>query len=180
MTVAIVALKTVQNAAFLAWLDKRGADAKSVKMFEMPLPEMGTALETGRVDAAITVEPFTTRNLAANRSFGTVYDAMGLPFMVFAMCTTDQYLTANTATAVKFAGAIRQAAAWANAHEKDCRAILGTALKLEPQVTSAMLMPVNGTAMDAASIQPVMDVMVKYGFLERAVPAADMLWRAPA
>jgi NitT/TauT family transport system substrate-binding protein len=176
-TVAIVALKTIQNAAFLAWLDKRGGDAKSVRMFEMPLPEMGAVLESGRVDAAITVEPFTTRFRANNRDFGSVYDAMQLPFMVFAICATDQWIQANTATATKFASAIRQAAVWANGHEKECRALLATTMKLEPQVANAMLMPLSGTSVEPAMIQPVIDVMVKYGFLEKPYPPSEMIWR---
>lgn len=179
-TVAIVALKTIQHAAFLAWLDKRGGDAKSVKMFEMPLPEMAAALETNRVDAAITVEPFTTKGLAANRSLGpSVYDALPLPFMVFALCATDPWLQANAATAVKFANAVHATAVWANSHEKECRALLASSMKLEPQVANTMLMPLAGTSLDPALIQPVVDVMLKYGFLDKPLAPAEMIWRAP-
>jgi NitT/TauT family transport system substrate-binding protein len=176
-TTAIVALKTVQHAAFLGWLDKRGGDAKSVRMFEMPLPEMGAALESGRVDAAVTVEPFTTKALVNNRTFGSVYESMQLPFMVFAICSTDQWLAANTATATKFASAIRQAAVWANGHEKECRALLAATMKLDPQVANTMLMPLSGTSLEPAMIQPVIDVMVKYGFLEKGLAPAEMIWR---
>jgi len=176
-TIAIVALKTVQHAAFLGWLEKYGADPKSVKMLEMPLPEMAPALGAGRVDAAITVEPFTTLDLAVGRSLGTVYDGMTVPFMVFAICASDAWLQSNVGTAIKFASAIRQTAAWANTHEKDCRAILASAMKLEPSVAGTMLMPTSGTTLDPALIQPVIDVMVKYGFLEKALPPSDLLWR---
>lgn len=179
-TVAIVALKTVQNASFYAWLEKHGGDPKTVKMFEIPLPEMAGALAGNRVDAAITVEPFTTEGLTANRSFGNVYAADVLPFMVFAMCATDQWLAANPATAVKFASAIRAAALWANGHEKDARALLGSSMKLDPSVTSAMLLPTSGTSLDPALVTPVIDIMVKYGFLEKAVTPAEMIWRAPS
>jgi NitT/TauT family transport system substrate-binding protein len=176
-TIAIVALKTVQHAAFLGWLEKRGADPKSVKMLEMPLPEMAQALSAGRIDAAITVEPFTTLGLAVGRSLGTVYEGMGVPFMVFAICANDGWLQNNAATAVKFASAMRQTAAWANTHDKDARAILASAMKLEPAVANAMLMPVSGTTLDPALIQPVIDIMTKYGFLEKTIDPSELLWR---
>ncbi len=38
-TVGIVALKTMQHAAALAWIDKHGGDSKSVKFIEVPFPK---------------------------------------------------------------------------------------------------------------------------------------------
>jgi hypothetical protein len=39
-----------------------------------------------------------------------------------------------------------------------------------------MSMPIAGTSLEPALIQPVIDVMVKYGFLAQAVAPADMIW----
>lgn len=179
-TVAIVALKTVQHAAFLAWLESRGGDPSAVKMIEMPLPEMTRALDAGRVDAAIPVEPFTTIGRPGHRILGTVYDAMPRPFLIFAMCATQGWLQANPATAAKFAVALRRAALWANGHEQECRSLLASVMKLDPQVANTMLMPTSGTRLDATSILPVIDVMVKYGFLDKAVAPGDMIWQYKA
>lgn len=175
-TVAIVALKTVQHAAFLAWLERRGADPSSVKMFEMPLPEMAAALDAGRVDAAITVEPFTTEVLASHRAFGSLYEAMTLPFLIFAFCASESWLTANADAARRFAGAVRQAGTWANGHQAECRRLLASTMKLSPAVADAMSLPIAGTSLDPALIQPVIDVMVKYGFLAQAVAPSEMIW----
>lgn len=118
-TVAIVALKTIEHAAFLAWLDKHGGDPKGVKMFEMPLPDMVAALDSNRIDAAITVEPFTTKALATERDLTlSVDDALPLPVLTFAICGSEPWLDANTATALKFAGAISAAAVWGKGHDK--------------------------------------------------------------
>lgn len=177
-TIAIVALKTVQHAAFLEWLDKHGADLKSVKMFELPLPDMAAALDANRVDAAITVEPFTTKALAAERSLTlSVEDTLPLPVLLFALCGNAPWLDANAATAVKFAGAIRAAATWAKSHEKECRTLLAASMKLDPAVANAMTLPLLTPTLDPAQITPVIDVMVKYGFLDRPVSPADMVWR---
>lgn len=176
-TVAIVAIKTVQHAAFLNWLDNHGADSKSIKMIEIPFPEMVNTLDTGRVDAAIPVEPFTTQGLAAgNRSLGSVYQGLRT-FMVFAICATDQWLAANTPTASKFALALRQAAVWANSHENESRQLLPAFLKVDPQTAGRMLVRRFGTTSDVALIAPVIDLMVKYGFLDHPIPPSDLLWR---
>jgi NitT/TauT family transport system substrate-binding protein len=177
-TIAIVALKTIQHAAFLEWLAKHGADPKSVKMFEMPLPDMAAALEAGRIDAAITVEPFTTKALPMVRAITlSVEDALPLPVLLFALCGNESWLAANAATAVKFAGAIRAAAVWGKAHEKECRALLATSMKLEPAVANAMYLPALTTSIEPGQLTPVIDVMLKYGFLDKPVKPAEMLWR---
>ena len=177
-TIAIVALKTVQHAAFLAWLEKHGADPRSVKMFELPLPDMAAALDAGRIDAAITVEPFTTKALAGTRAITlSVEDALPLPVLLFALCGSEAWLTANAATAAKFAGAIRAAAVWGKAHDKECRALLATTMKLEPAVANAMYLPLLTTSLEPGQITPVIDVMLKYGFLDKPVSPAEMLWR---
>jgi len=177
-TIAIVALRTIQHAAFLEWLERHGADPKSVKMFEMPLPQMAAALDAGRVDAAITVEPFTTKAIAAERALTlSVEDTLPLPVLIFALCARESWLAANTATALRVADALRAAAGWAKAHERECRALLAETMKLDPVVANAMTLPLLATTLDPAQIVPVIDVMLKYGFLEKAVSPADMLWR---
>jgi NitT/TauT family transport system substrate-binding protein len=176
-TVAIVSLKSIQHAAFLAWVDKHGGDPKSVKMFETPLPTMAALLETNHVDAAIMVEPYTTKSFGANRAVGaSIYDALPLPLMNYAICATEPWLAANAATAVKFAAATRAAAMWANAHTNDSRAILATSMKLEPAVAGAMELPLMGTSLDPAQIAPLIGLLVKYGFLEKDLAPSDMIW----
>ena len=176
-TVAIVSLKTIQHAAFLAWTDKHGGDPKSLRMFETPLPTMAALLESNHVDAAIMVEPYTTQNLIAGRAVGgSVYDTLPLPLMNYAICATEPWLAANAATAVKFIGAVRSAAVWGNAHVSEGRTILAASMKLEPAVAGAMQLPLMGTTLDGAQIAPLIGLLVRYGFLEKAVTPSEMIW----
>ena len=177
-TVAIVAIKTVQHASFLAWVDKHGGDSKTIKMIEIPLPEMVAALSENRVDAIIPVEPFTSQGVAAgNRNLGGFYEAMNLPFLVFAIAGNETWLQNNVATATKAATAIRQAAQWANTHQKECRQMLVPFMKIDQKVADTMLLRQFGTTINTGLIAPVIDVMVKYGFLASAVAPADMIWK---
>lgn len=180
-TVGIVAIKTVQHAAFLAWVDKHGGDSKTIKSIEIPLPEMAAALDQSRVDVTIPVEPFTSQAVTAgNRNLGSFYDSMKLPFLVFAIAGNEQWLQANVATATKAASAIRLAAAWANSHEKECREMLAPFMKIDQKTADTMLLRQFGTTINVALIAPVIDIMTKYGFLDKAVAPADMIWRPVA
>jgi NitT/TauT family transport system substrate-binding protein len=41
-----------------AWIDRNGGDSSTLKYVEMPFPAMAGAIEAGRVDAVVVVEPF--------------------------------------------------------------------------------------------------------------------------
>jgi NitT/TauT family transport system substrate-binding protein len=179
-TVAIVAMKTMQHAAFLLWADKHGADSKSIKMIEIPFPEMVGALDAGRVDAAIPSEPFTSQGLAANRLLGSVYASMPATILVFGFFATDAWLNAHPDEALKFAAAIRKAAMWANAHPKDSADMLVKFTKLDPAVAATMGRAVYATSLDPAEIQPVLDNAVRYGMLEKPLDASEIIWKPPA
>jgi len=103
--VAIVAMKTMQHAAFLLWVDKHGGDSKSIKLIEIPFPEMIGALDSGRVDAAIPRSRSPRRDLRP-----TAFSAAYMPrcprrFWSSVFFATDTWLNAHPDLAVKFAGA---------------------------------------------------------------------------
>jgi NitT/TauT family transport system substrate-binding protein len=178
-TVAIVAMKTMQDAAFRLWVDKHGGDNKSVKLIEVPFPEMVGALDTGRVDAAIPSEPFTSQGLAANRLLGSVYASMPSTILVFGFFATDAWLNAHADEAVKFAAAIRKAALWANTHPKESAVMLTKFTKLDPAVAATMGRAVYATSLDPAEIQPVLDNAVRYGMLDKPLDANEIIWKPP-
>ncbi len=178
-TVGIVALKTMQHAAILAWIDKHGGDSESVKFVEVPFPEMGGAMEAHRVDATIPTEPYTTSLRPIVRSIGEQWDAMKMPFPIFAFFSTDAWLAAHADTAVKFASVIRQTAIWANAHRKESALMLANFAKLDPELAKTMGRSTYGTSLAASMIQPIIDIQVKYGMMGKPIDPSDMIWKAP-
>lgn len=179
-TVGIVALKTMQHAAALAWIDKHGGDSKSVKFIEVPFPEMGAALDTHRVDAALPTEPFTTSLRSHVRSIGLQWDAMKMPFPIFAFFATETWLAAHGDAAATFASVIRQTAVWANAHRKETAVMLAKFAHLDPQIAATMGRSTFGTTLDAGSIQQIVDIQVKYGMMAKPIDPADLIWKGPS
>lgn len=179
--VAIVGIKTQQEAAFLTWLDKNGGDSKSVKFIEIPFPSMGGALEARRVDAALINEPFISRARAQSRIVSDdYYKALRLPVLMTCFFATENWLQRNADTAKKFAGAIHRAALWANGHPKESADLLARFTKLDPNLVRAMIRPVYGTSLDVAMIAPVINAMLNYGFLGKAVNPSELIWQPDA
>jgi NitT/TauT family transport system substrate-binding protein len=175
-TVAIVAMKTVQHALFLAWIDKNGGDSKTIKMIEIPFPEMVGALDSGRVDVAIPSEPFTSQGRSGNRVIGNCYAALTSEMLLFGFFATEAWLTAHTDTALKFAAAIKQAAIWANSHQKASAILLTKFTNLAPAVADTMGRATYATTLEPAMIAPAIEYMVKYGFLPKTIDPTRLIW----
>lgn len=175
--VGIPGAKTLQHASVLSWIDQHGGDSKSVKFLELPMGDLQPALESRRVDAVLYGEPFTTMAHGDFRSLGGQWDAIRKPFLIFGYCATDQWLAAHADTATKLAGALRQGATWANGHQKETAAMFARFAKIDPQVTATMHRAVYGTTLEPSMIQPIVDVMVHYGFMDKPIDPNDVIWQ---
>ena len=176
-TVGIVAVKTLEHACMLLWVDKHGGDSKTLKFTELPYAEMATALQTGRIDASLASEPFASLSKDQTRILAGVFSAMPGPFLSYGYFATADWLNANADAAVKYAAAIHRASVWANAHRKESGQMVATLTKLDPAVVASMARTQYATSLDASAIQPAVDVMVHYGMLPSTVDAATLIWK---
>ncbi len=159
-----------------AWIDKNGGDVKSVKLIETPFSEMAVALETGRVAAGILAEPYWSAALATCKVIGNGSAAVGNHFMVTGWFGSQEWLAKNASSAKRIQAVMLQIAKWANANHADTQAIVPKYTKITPEVAAKMVRAVIGdTKPDAALIQPVIDVAVKYGGMQ-PLAASELIW----
>jgi NitT/TauT family transport system substrate-binding protein len=176
-TVAVNGLRDLTQYEMQGWIDQNGGDIKTVKLVEIPFSEMGTALETGRVAAAIFAEPFATGAAAQGRFLGNGSEAVGKRYMVTGWFATPEWLAKNTAVAKRVQATMLKIARWANANRADTQQIILKYTKVPPEVAAKMVRSTYGeNAVDPAIVQPAIDIAVRYGGMER-VSAADLIWR---
>lgn len=171
------ALQTISQLAPEQWIDAHGGDSKTAKFIEMPSSELPAALQSGRVDAIIAIEPTATIAAPNARLLGDVYGSLPAGFAINAWFTTSTWANAHPQLAAKFITAMRQTAVWANSHQTESRAILGKHTKVAAALLDNMKRCTYGTRADATSIQPNIDVAVKYGLLKTPFPAAELLYK---
>jgi NitT/TauT family transport system substrate-binding protein len=176
-TVGIVAVKTLEHATMLLWVDKHGGDSRTLKYVELPYGEMSAALEAGRVDIVMPSEPFTSEFRGKNRVVAGTFSAMPGPFIAYGFFATEAWLGANTDVAMRFANALRLASTWANAHQKESAQLLAQFVKLDPKIAATMARTTYASALDASAIQPAIDVMVRYNMLPRTIDANELIWK---
>ena len=167
----------IGQIATMAWLEKNGADPKTVKFLELPVASQPAALESGRIDVALLAEPVLSEELASGkvRLFAKPYSALGTGWLIGAYFTTDAWAKAHPDLVRKFASVMEQTAKWANAHQAESAKILEqyTKIHLGPQVARA----VYAERLIPRDIQPVIDASARYGAISAPFPAADLLFQ---
>lgn len=178
-TIAVPTLKNSPEAAIRAWLAKEHVDASTVRLVEIPFPQMGAALERGTVAAATIAEPsLTAARLGGAKDFANVYAAVAPDFFQNVWVTTTDFAQANPAALKRLVGAIYNIANWANTHHAESAAILSKYSKITPATAEAMTRTAYGTSLERKSVQPLLDTGHTYGFLATAVNATSLI--APA
>jgi NitT/TauT family transport system substrate-binding protein len=173
-TVGVVGLKSLSSSMATEWLRINGADVTKIKFFELPFPDMNTALQRGTIQAALQGEPFLTAARADQRALGIPFEAMGKPFYVNVYAASRSWLTANTALAHRLAAALYDTARWVNGHRPETAAIESRFTKLPLETANTMARNTFATSFDPQLIEPVLNIGAKYQLTERAVHAPEI------
>jgi NitT/TauT family transport system substrate-binding protein len=175
-TVAVNTLQNITEVVVKAALEKQGVDVSTLKLSEVPFPEMAPALEKGDVDAAFSIEPFVTQSVgdgAEVLNYSYVETESGL--QVGAYATAIPFAEQNADAIERFQHAIRENAEYVSAHEDEFRTFLSESADMPPKLAKQIVLPEWTGEVDAASVQHLSDLMQKYGLVEQAVPAEKLV-----
>ena len=107
-SVAVNTLNNIGPVTINNWVERNGGDYTKIKYVEVPFPDMGAALEAGRVDAAFTVEPAFSGALAggATTLFHS-YEEVAPNMTVATYFASDQYIAENKDVVERFRRAMQ-------------------------------------------------------------------------
>jgi NitT/TauT family transport system substrate-binding protein len=163
-TFGCVALNTIAEYLPRAWVDKHGGDSSTMKFVEVPFPEEVPAMTAGRIDACYLVEPFLTMSLKQKTAklLTTGDDPFGPTYLATGWYTTAQWAKAHPDLVARFVGAMRQAAAWADANPAKVVPILVNELHVDPTVTAQANRAYFPPSIVPSAMQPWIDVTAHY------------------
>jgi NitT/TauT family transport system substrate-binding protein len=175
--VGSVSLGDTMAATIQAWVDQNGGDAKQVRIVEVPASAVLQTLEEGRVLAAGVNEPALTQALATNkvRLLANLNAAIAKSFLQAMFAVMGPAADRNVDAMRRFAGAMHESAAYTNTHPAETVELVASYSGIAPDVVARSARLVDAEYADVALIQPVIDVLVKYGVLPGAVSAADVI-----
>jgi NitT/TauT family transport system substrate-binding protein len=177
-TVAINTLGNINEAAMRALAQKAGIAPDSIRLVEVPFPDMAGALAKGSAQAALVLEPFVTD--AVTRGTAKILDpsphaAFGSPYLIGGWFAKKAWIAAHPAEAGAFARAVAKAAVFIETHPDKARRILSARTKLAPELAATIVLPRFPVRLAPEALTGVIDVSARFGLLAKPFPATEIM-----
>lgn len=175
-TIGCPQVNDITGLSLVAWLAREGVDEANVHFFEGPPNTMIAALQTHKVDAILTFDPFLTAALAAGaRPIGNTFDAIGSNFMAAGWFSVGPWLNDHRAVARSFASVMERASAYVNGHYAEMIPMLADFSKIPVEVLSKMTPSQSAARLTPGILQPMIDAALKFHRISAAVKAQDLI-----
>jgi NitT/TauT family transport system substrate-binding protein len=173
----VLALSDLNSAAARAWVDQNGGDSNSISMAEVPNSAMLSALDTGRVDAIVVLNPFGDAALATGRAriLGKPFDAIAKHFEAGAWASTSDNVAKNFDAMRRFARAMHEATVYANKHHRETVDLVASYTGIDRDVILHSTRSIDPEYFDIPNMQPLMDACVKYKLIDKPFPIRDLI-----
>lgn len=133
-----VSLGQANHMLLLRALESKGVKVKDVKLINLNGDDAGNAFAAGKLDAAVTWEPFITQGLS--RGGHVLYSTKDAPdFIINAVGVRSVTLTSKRAELIAFLKAFSRGTEWAMAHREEAAKIVATALEQQPETVITMM-----------------------------------------
>jgi len=175
-TVAVNTLNNIAEVVVKAALEKQGVDPESLKLSEVPFPEMEPALAKGSVDAAFSIEPFVTQSVQkGDEVLGYSYVDTESDMQVGAYAVTDQFADSDPDAVKAFHAAVKETAEYVTGHEDEFRTFLSENAKMPPALAKKIVLPKWTGEVDADSVANTAQLMQKYGVVTSEIDTSKLL-----
>ncbi|MEU6128292.1 ABC transporter substrate-binding protein [Saccharopolyspora sp. NPDC047091] len=178
--IAISAPGAITDIGTKAALQDRGINVADDQFVRFGFPDMLPALQNGQIDAAVMTEPFITQ-AAKNAGAVSIMDAFSggtADFPVAGAVTTSKFAEENPNTLQAFQRAVHKAQVTGQ-NRAEVTPLLPQFAKITPELAPIVELGKIPTSMDAARLQRVADLMVRFGQLDKPVDVAEMLVQPP-
>jgi NitT/TauT family transport system substrate-binding protein len=176
-TIGSVSLGDTMAASIQAWVDQNGGHSQTIKIIEVPASAAVEMLQAGRVSAAAMNEPAVSQALAGGnaRALANPNAAIAKKFMQAMFAVMAPAAAAKADAMARFAQAMHEASAYTNSHLAETVDLVAGYSGIAPDVVARSARFIDATSVDPALIQPVIEVLVKYGITSPTFPAGQII-----
>ncbi|MFE0806044.1 ABC transporter substrate-binding protein [Streptomyces sp. NPDC058794] len=174
--VAINTLKNINETAVRASVREAGGDPDEVELVELAFDQMPAALDAGRVDAAMVVEPaLATIKDQGGREIASPMVDIAPELTVAMYFTSTRYAQENPETVKKFQEATAESLAYADSHPDEVREIVTTYTKIPADVLAKVTLPKWPAEPNRAAIEELAKLGEADGLFEKAPDLDELL-----
>jgi len=176
-TLGAPSLGDINSAATLAWIEQNGGDVKSLHLVEVP-PSSGVPfLEEGRL-AAITInDPLLSQAIATGkvRVLGQPLDAIAKRFEASAFAVMATVVAQRMDAMQRFARGMHESQVFTNAHPDQTVDLVASYSGATPETVAHSRRVTDPEYVDPRNIQPLIDVLAKYGVIDKDFAAREII-----
>ncbi len=169
-TVAVNTLRTMGEVSINEIVRQAGGDPGNIQFVEMGFPDMPAALEYGNIDVAWVPEPFQTilKNSGAELISYNYRETMaGVSTM--SVITAGDLIESDPELVERFAAAVDEVTAYAQANPDRVRETLTTFLEMDEELAAQVVMEDFRAEMDRDAMQRLADLALEYEVLTEPV-----------
>lgn len=176
-TLASPALHDLDSAMMLAWIDQNGGDSKTMHEVEVPSSAAIPFLQAHRADVVVLTEPAASEATATGvvREIGDTLSVIGGSALVSGYTLVAATAAANPDTYARFARAMREAEAYTNAHPRETAPVLASFSGMTLDQILKTRRNFYPPAVDPKLLQPLINVCARYGLIDKAFPASEII-----
>jgi NitT/TauT family transport system substrate-binding protein len=176
--VAMVQLNSLNSLDIQALSVQAGIDPKSVQLIQMPFPQMPAALDQGRVQAAIIVQPFAQTAIDKGHTVINHPNAVLWPGgTTVCFAALEKYIEENPEAIKGFNAAMREAITYTRTHESEAKATLTKYMDLTPEQAQKQVLQTDwSVTLNPSTIDTIQGYMKRFGLIRRTIPASEMVW----
>lgn len=174
--IAVNTLKNVTEVTAREALAKEGVDPASLRLVELPFPEMAQAVAKGDADAAFLIEPFVTAAKSEGlRALANPYNDTHPGLQVGSYVAQAGFTDENADVVEGFASGVARTAEAIEEEPDQFRNFLPEASELPPEAAKAVTLPQWRGENDRESLDLLAELMVKYRLADEEPSVDDLL-----
>jgi NitT/TauT family transport system substrate-binding protein len=175
-TIGINTLNNIADTVVRASVRNAGGDPSTINFVGVEFPAMLDELAAGNIDAAFPVEPFQTaiREAGVGRSIASSWVDAAPNLTVAVYFTSAELAESNPDLVERFAAAMAESLAYADANPDEVRAILSEYTQIEPETAEALTLPTWPAEINRESTEQLAELALGDGILTQA-PDLDAL-----
>ncbi|MGH2821091.1 MAG: ABC transporter substrate-binding protein [Actinomycetota bacterium] len=177
--IAVNTLKNITEVTTRAALEEEGVDASTLKLRELPFPDMAPAVQEGEVDAAYLIEPFVTQaQQEGMRVVERPYTGTMPGLQVGSYVATTRYIESDPDQVEAFAAAIGRTGTYVEDNPEEFRAYLSDKAELPASLAKQIDLPLWKAESDTQSLEALASLMVEYGLASEEPDVSSVLYRS--
>jgi NitT/TauT family transport system substrate-binding protein len=175
-TIGVNTLENIAGLTVEASLAKEGVDTETLKLVEVPFPEMLKTTEGGQVDAGFFNEPFTSQADAAGlRTIVNPYAATGPDLPIAPYFAMADWIEENADTVERFQRAMEKSTQYALDNPDEVKRILPTYTEIPPEATKNMGLPHLATELEPEHFETLAELAQEFGYTEEKANVSELL-----